>query len=58
MIDEEDKIPMKELFELIYREQRWVKGRENIESLSGPGSYPSVVTNWLEKLKNLYIYKS
>lgn len=43
---------MKEVFETIYQEQRWVKGRENIESLSGPGSFPSVAINWLEKLKN------
>jgi len=43
---------MKDVFETIYQEQRWVKGRENIESVSGPGSYPSVVGEWLSKLQS------
>ena len=45
---------MKEVFERIYRDRRWVKDRKDIESLSGPGSFPSKAANWLLKL-NSYI---
>jgi SAM-dependent methyltransferase len=45
---------MKEVFERIYQEKRWVKDREDIESLSGPGSFPSKAVNWLARL-NSYI---
>jgi len=43
---------MQEVFEEIYITQKWVQGRENPESLSGPGSFPEVVVNWINRLQN------
>jgi SAM-dependent methyltransferase len=43
---------MKTVFESIYQEGRWILNRENVESLSGPGSFPSVVGEWISTLKS------
>lgn len=42
---------MQEVFEEIYLTKKWVKGRENPASLSGPGSFPEAVEKWMQRLE-------
>ena len=44
---------MSEVFENIYKNKTWVKTIENPSSLSGPGSFPEIVENYLKFIKNL-----
>jgi len=52
MKNEKELSEMAEVFQNIYIEKKWVQGCENSPSMSGPGSFPDVVENWLERLKN------